>query len=80
VLHLFWIGIVLGSDALRFLRVGLRSRTARAAETLFLRKQLALYRERQVKPRQARDATRAGLVLPARFFAWKRSLSCSRRP
>lgn len=43
MLHLFRIGIVLGSDALRFLRVGLRSRTARAAETLFLRKQLALY-------------------------------------
>jgi hypothetical protein len=33
-----------------------------AAENLFLRKQLALYVERQVKPRRADDATRIALV------------------
>jgi len=36
----------LAMDLLRFLGANLRSRTALAAENLFLRKQLALYRER----------------------------------
>jgi hypothetical protein len=37
-------------DACRFLRLCLRPRLALAAEHLFLRKQLALYKERQIKP------------------------------
>jgi hypothetical protein len=36
----------------------MRSRAHLAAENLFLRKQLALYVERGVKPRRADDATR----------------------
>ena len=36
----------------------LRPNSALAAETLFLRKQLALYLDRKVKARQASDATR----------------------
>jgi hypothetical protein len=36
----------------------LRSRAQLAAENLFLRKQLALFQERTVKPRRADDATR----------------------
>jgi hypothetical protein len=59
---------------LRFVAVSLRSRTALAAENLFLRRQLALYQERQVSPRRASDPTRVGLVLLARFFAWKEAL------
>ena len=51
----------LALDALRLLRSNLQSRTALVAENLFLRKQLALYRERQVKPRRADPATRAAL-------------------
>jgi putative transposase len=39
-----------------------------------LRKQLALYREREVKPRRAPDATRLVLVLLARVFAWRDAL------
>ena len=39
------------------------------AENLFLRKQLALYREREVKPRRAPDATRLVLVLLPQIFA-----------
>lgn len=39
-----------------------RSHAHLAAENLFLRKQLALYLERQVKPRQADDATRLTLL------------------
>jgi putative transposase len=45
-------------DVITFVSVGCRSRSQLAAENLFLRKQLALYRERQVKPRRADDATR----------------------
>ena len=44
-------------DALSFVSLGFRSRSRLAAENLFLRKELALYRERKVKPRRAGDAT-----------------------
>ena len=64
----------LGMDLGRFLGASLRSRTALAAENLFLRKQLALYRERQVKPRRASDPLRLTLVLLARWFAWREAL------
>lgn len=40
----------------------LRPHVQLAAENLFLRKQLVLYLERQVKPRRADDATRIALV------------------
>jgi hypothetical protein len=40
----------------------LRPSPTLAAENLFLRKQLALYQERQVKPRRATNTTRLALV------------------
>jgi hypothetical protein len=43
---------------LRFLLLGTRSGSALKAENIFLRKQLALYLEREVKPRRATDAIR----------------------
>ena len=48
----------------------LRSRAQLAAENLFLRKQLALYLERGVKPRRASDATRIALVILSFFVEW----------
>jgi hypothetical protein len=42
-----------------------------AAENLFLRKQLALYHERGVKPRRSDPETRAGLVLLSRLVDWR---------
>jgi hypothetical protein len=45
----------------------MRSRAQLAAENLFLRKQLALYQERKVKPRRADDATRIILAALSRF-------------
>jgi putative transposase len=57
-------------DALRFIRLSLRQRSARAAENLFLRKQLALYLERKVEPRRAKAATKLTLVLLSRLIAW----------
>jgi putative transposase len=61
-------------DFIRFLCSLFRSRCALAAENLFLRKQLALYRERQVRPRRATDATRLIMVLTSRLFDWKKAL------
>jgi hypothetical protein len=51
------------ADLIHFLCLGLRSRTSLAAENLFLRKQLAFYQERKVKPRRADNPTRVTLVL-----------------
>src|SRR5262245_15931092 len=52
-----------------------RSRTQLAAANLFLRKQLALYLERQTKPRRAGNATRITLVALSRFLDWRQLLT-----
>lgn len=52
----------------------LHSRAHLAAENLFLRKQLALYMERRVKPRRADDATRIILVTLSRLVNWRQLL------
>jgi putative transposase len=62
-------------DALRLIRVSLRARCALATENLFLRKQLALYRERKLKPPRAKAATKLTLVLLSRMFAWRAALT-----
>jgi putative transposase len=54
-------------DALRYLGLCLHPSPALAAENLFLRKQLALYQERNVKPRRATNATRIALVWLGRW-------------
>jgi putative transposase len=72
--HLCHVGAALVADALRFGATCVRSRTTVTAENLFLRKQLALYREREVNPRRTPDATRLVLVLLARIFAWRDAL------
>ena len=61
-------------DMLYFLRLCLRSPTALAAENLFLRKQLALYQERQVKPQHATNAIRIALTWLTRWFDWRQAL------
>ena len=62
-------------DAAHFLRLCLHSPAALAAENLFLRKQLALYPERQVTPRRATDATRLALLWLGRCFDWRQALA-----
>jgi putative transposase len=57
-------------DLALLLVLGLRSRAQLAAENLFLRKQLALYQERKVRPRRANDSTRWLMATLSRFFAW----------
>jgi transposase InsO family protein len=66
----------LAQDALRLLLLGTRSSAAIKAENIFLRKQLALYLEREVKPRHAGDATRLSMVLLSALFAWQNALVC----
>jgi transposase InsO family protein len=53
----------------------LRSHAQLAAKNLFLRKQLALYLERQVKPRRADDATRLTLIALSRLIDWRQLLT-----
>ena len=50
------------------------SRRSLAAENLFLRKQLALFQERKVKPRRADDATRWMMVTLSHLFPWRGAL------
>jgi putative transposase len=68
---LLWILCDLGTDAISFTGSSLRSRTALMAENLFLRKQLAFYQEREIRPRQLTDAARLSLVFLSRLFSWK---------
>ena len=67
--------LTLALDTVCFLRLCLRTPVVLAAENLFLRKQLALYRERQVKPRRADDATRITLVALSRLIDWRAVLT-----
>ena len=73
---LSWLKIL--GDLIHFLCLGLRSRTSLAAENLFLRKQLAFYQERKVKPRRADNSTRLTLVLLSRWFNWRYALTVVR--
>jgi hypothetical protein len=60
-------------DLLHLLVLVSRSRRALAAENL-LRKQLALFQERKVKPHRANDSTRLSMVILGRLFAWRDAL------
>lgn len=62
-------------DGLRFLCLCLRPNHALAAENLFLRKQLALYQECQIKPHRPTQATRMVLTWLARWFDWRQALA-----
>ena len=64
----------LGLDLLRLIGARLQPRCRLAAENLFLRKQLAMYLERQVKPHRAKAATRLTLVLLYKLFVWREVL------
>ena len=65
---------ILVSDCVNFCAAGLRSRTALAAENLFLRKQLALFQEREKRAVPTTAADRFVLSKLARFFDWRSAL------
>jgi hypothetical protein len=64
----------LTGDVFRFFRLMVHSHSALGAEILFLRKRLAFYEERQVKPRRLSDVARLSLVVLSRMFEWKDAL------
>jgi transposase InsO family protein len=72
LLALIGMLLTLLDDGMRFLC--LRPNPALAAENLFLRKQLALYQERHVKPRRATHTTRLGFIWLAHWFDWRQAL------
>jgi putative transposase len=74
VCHLAAMLLSLIVDAGCYLGLCLRPSPSLAAENLFLRKQLALYQERKVKPRRATNATRMALVWLGQCFDWRRAL------
>src|SRR5437762_5262929 len=65
----------LAGDLARFAIEAMGSRAQLSAENLFLRKQLALYVERHVKPRRADDATRITLLALSWLIDWRRVLT-----
>jgi putative transposase len=54
--------------------LSLRRRRSVETENLFLRRQLALYHERGVKPRRIDAATRVSLALLSRLLDWRDAL------
>ena len=63
------------ADLLDFLLHGLRSKSSLAAENLFLRKQLAFYQERGIKPSRISHPTRRTLPWLSRRFDWRSALT-----
>ena len=62
------------ADLVRLAFLATHSRRALAAENLFLRKQLALFQARKVKPRRANDSTRWVMGTISRMFPWRGAL------
>lgn len=66
-------------DGPRWLRLALRSTSALEAENLFLRRQLALYVERGVKPRRIDSVTRIAPTIlrsPLDSSHWRNGHRC----
>ena len=68
------IAVGLFGDALRFAGLSFFPGRSLIAENLFLRRQLALFRERGAKPRRINPGTRVSLALLARLFDWRDAL------
>jgi hypothetical protein len=70
MISLVRIVVALLSDAFRLVLLLLRSSAAIGAENLVLRRQLAQYIERGVRPRRVDAVTRIRLALLTRLFDW----------
>src|SRR5260370_23437237 len=79
IFRILYIGQDLLSEALRFLRLMVSAKASLAAEVLFLRKQLAFYRERKTKPRRFNDSARLSRALTPRPDTPTGRISCFRR-
>jgi len=65
------IAVHLLADAVRFSILLFRPTRPVQAENLFLRRQLALFKERGIQPRSVDSATRISLAILAGFFEWR---------
>ena len=74
VAHCFRTIVPVVVDLVRLAVLVAHSRRTLAAENLFLRKQLALFQERKVKPRRADDSTRWMMASLSRMFPWRDAL------
>jgi putative transposase len=70
---LLWLNLF--ADLLCFLGLGFRSKSSLAAENLFLRKQLAFYKDRGIRPRRTSRPTRLTLLWLSRWFNWRSALT-----
>ena len=61
-------------DLAELLRLATKSRNALVAENLFLRKQLALFQERNIQPHRAQDSARWLMARLSRMFDWRGAL------
>jgi transposase InsO family protein len=66
--------VQLAADLVRWCGLACRSTQSIQSENLFLRRQLALYVERGVKPRRMDRVTRIALAFLSRFFDWREAL------
>ena len=67
-------------DSLRLVALTCRSRSAVEAENLFLRKQLALFQERNLRPHRADDSTRWLMSFLSQWFDWRNALVVVKQP
>src|SRR5438876_10976440 len=74
VAHCFRTLSLVVFDLVRLAFLAAHSRSALAAENLFLGKQLAVFQERNVKPRRADDSTRWMLATLSRMLQWRDAL------
>jgi hypothetical protein len=74
VIALARIVLRLLADLAGLVVLSLRPRRSVEAENLFLRRELALYQERRVKPRRVDAATRVSLAVLSRLFDWRDAL------
>jgi len=70
---LLWLNLF--ADLLCLLVLGFRSKTSLAAENLFIRKQLAFYKERKIRPRRTSHPARLTLLWLSRWFNWRSALT-----
>src|SRR5208282_4146765 len=70
---LLWLNLF--ADLLCLLVLGFRSKSSLAAENLFLRKQLAFYKERRIRPRRTSHPARLTLLWLSRWFNWRSALT-----
>jgi len=61
-------------DLVELLGLATKSRSALMAENLFLRKQLAMFQERNVRPHRAQDSARWLMACLSRLFDWREAL------